>query len=337
MQKKSYNTRLWQCRCQAGQHCQKPYLDVALLEKDLGTSFHLLKHGLKPFVNMATQFCNPLTCTMGRNSIISDRARISAVQQPGSEFANESGKVTLRIGRPTGRRDPCCAVLNPEGRKDLNQMPSLHIYTADGLIIHRTDTYDMDDVMILMSNDHDHEVDVANSSPVADNIVSLTAYRQARKPWHERSRPDHFDDFLDDGGIRRCQLLASMRDSSVMPVLKDVLPWFLEYLVQYRYPFTRIVPQAGILQASTGSIDYLSIEDGLIFIYSGESIMVMDLSAVWNVWAVDYMQAGKSALALELYDDTGTCMAVLTGVHNAGNQTDIMWNRLVSSLPRLEY
>lgn len=338
-----HGTRLWRCRCREGQQCRQPYLNILALQRDIGEVCYEPKHSIQSFAQMASLFYNPYTCTMGRNSIISDQAPISSIQYRGSKFVNKPGEVSLRLGSVRGKGASRCVVVNREGRNDIPQLPSMHVYSADGIIVHRTDVHEMDDVMTLMSACHDSAPLLSSTnkqaeSTTSDNVISFADYRQMSKSWYRRSRDEHLDDLIVDGGVSRYKQLVEIDESAAFQVDANVLPWFLEYLYQQSYPFSRMVPQPGILQSSSGPIGDFAIDNDFIYLYSQQSIMVMDLQAIGEVWAVNYLPEDPvSSMALEFYDKSGACMGLFTGADSEGSGVDTFWNRLVLSLPSLSY
>ncbi|MEM6384551.1 MAG: hypothetical protein AAF739_17945, partial [Pseudomonadota bacterium] len=166
-----------------------------------------------------------------------------------------------------------------------------------------------------------------------DNVVSLMPHLQARRQWSSMSFGDHLDDILKDGGPGRLRTLRTCKPEEVRKIDPHVLEHVLLHLVQRRLPFLQIVTSRGLMQSHYGTLDFANVEDGLLFLHSGHSMMVLDLDAIAHVYSVMRCDAGVDVPMLEIYDTMDRCIAVLACDVDEQRTPLNQWRDIITSLP----
>ncbi|MEN0041687.1 MAG: hypothetical protein AAF764_10185 [Pseudomonadota bacterium] len=107
----------------------------------------------------------------------------------------------------------------------------------------------------------------------------------------------------------------------------------LLHLVQRRLPFLQIVTSKGMMQSHYGTLDFANVEDGLLFLHSGQSMMVLDLDAIAHVYSVMRCDAGVDVPMLEVYDTMNRCIAVFACDVDEQRTPLKQWCDIMTSLP----
>lgn len=283
-----------------------------------------LGHDLETLALIGTSFEDALFTTRNGGALISGRGGYGPLQTSNMPFRISRGRVTMRLAAGSQLRLARSAAL-----KERALPGSVIAVDHGGHVHHRVQYVSPNDHCVAQALETIPERSVPLQSPpvISSNVVSLAAIRAARMGWDRADAGIHLNGLLRDGGAERRNSLPHMGRERAWRVIPEVLPSFLAYLCDKHNSFARMVPAAGMLQASAEPIARANQIGSLFMGQGGQSVFSLDCAQICHAWVV----ASRRYWQLELYDGAGKALAVLA---DDPHGTAWTWRDLLASLPR---
>lgn len=151
--------------------------------------------------------------------------------------------------------------------------------------------------------------------------------------WEDGDQLAQFDAVLADGGIARRAAFGRYRGEH-RPIEAGVLSAVLDHVCSVGLPIGAAVFAPSAMQACAGRVHVTDRTiGGRVFAAVAESSVEIDLSRVRACHLVRSAAAHGPTSALELDDEDGRCVAVLTQFGIVGQDVHTAWEHLADSLP----
>ncbi|MEM9734278.1 MAG: hypothetical protein AAF903_12460 [Pseudomonadota bacterium] len=311
----------------------------------MGDQSRLLSDGLQPYKMVAPELQNVTATTLGGAALMTDFGQISPIQDAGTPFECRQKQITIRTALKSEQKSDECLTGLSQVDEDRRRPPALYVFDKCGTVIHRIDITHSDDAIILAASCASfHEwkgaprlLETENRTASGqNNVVPLRPYLKMRNSWADMGLSDHLDHIIGDGGFQRAKSLRHLSACKARQTKPAVIAHVFKYFIQNDISFTRIVPRCGLLQAHCGRLDYMEMEEQLLFLYSSHATMVVDLGELDQLWITRHKTTAQPQLMLELYDKGGQCLAALCCDAERPEYEQVNWSLLVNSLPHLD-
>lgn len=139
---------------------------------------------------------------------------------------------------------------------------------------------------------------------------------------------------LADGGLARRAAFDRCRGGEHRPIDVDVVASVLDHVCSVGLPIGVAVFAPAVMQACAGRVHVTDrTVGGRVFAALAESSVEIDLAAVRACHLVRSAAAHGPTSALELDDEDGRCVAVITQFGMVGEDVHEAWEDLAASLP----
>ncbi|WP_105968622.1 hypothetical protein [Streptomyces geranii] len=177
---------------------------------------------------------------------------------------------------------------------------------------------------------------LAGLTPTVD-AGSLAAEPRATVPevpaWEKGDQLAQLDAMLVDGGVARRRAFDRYRGEH-RPIDVDVLSAVLDHVCSVGLPIGVAVFAPAAMQACAGRVHVTDrTVGGRVFAAVAESSVEIDLAGVRECHLVRSLAAHGPTSALELDDEDGRCVAVITQFGMVGQDVYEAWEHLAESLP----
>ncbi|WP_043667078.1 hypothetical protein [Streptomyces xylophagus] len=152
--------------------------------------------------------------------------------------------------------------------------------------------------------------------------------------WEHGDQLAQFDAVLADGGIARRTSFHRYDGGAYRPIEVDVVASVLDHVCSVGLPIGVAVFAPAVMQACGGRVHVTDrTVGGRVFAAVAESSVEIDLAAVRACHLVRSLAAHGPTSALELDDEDGRCVAVITQFGMVGADVHEAWEDLAASLP----
>ncbi|WP_427921508.1 hypothetical protein [Streptomyces sp. cg40] len=154
--------------------------------------------------------------------------------------------------------------------------------------------------------------------------------------WQQGDQLAQLDAVLVDGGAGRRTAFHRSRGGVSRPIEVDVVASVLDHVCSVGLPIGVAVfaPSAVVMQACAGRVHVTDrTVGGRVFAAVADSSVELDLTAVGACHLVRSTAAHGPTSALELDDENGRCVAVITQFGIVGEDVHTAWEHLAESLP----
>lgn len=332
----------WSAHCNGRLGCTKPIATAFALRETMGENSCLLAGGIEPYKMIVPEFQQVAVTTMGEASLLTDFGQINVIDSVEQTFLCPLDKVTVLTAHKAEPDQHKCLTALSNADLEGHRPPAFYVFDEAGTVIHRVDLTNSDDALIMASScsaldrwDGSARLFKTENQSSCDhkNVVSIVHHLKRRKDWGAMQQPDHLNDILSDGGKSRFRSLQYLGAEYAFETKPEVLTHFLGYLVERKISFTRIVTRPRVLQAHRGYAQYMHLKDKILSIYSGHSIMALDVSAINSIWVVNYQAGNRQELSLEIFDRNDNCLAVISCDPEKTSNCYVNWTELLKSLP----
>lgn len=277
----------------------------------------------EPLALLGTAFRDALITTQNSAALISGRGGYGAFQ---------TSAMPLRLSRGRHRMDMRFDVNTPVNvvRSEASEdaLPSVVALDSGGRVQHRVQLLLADEVAAAQNLPHEAICNDAPAEDIAENVIPLTAIRNAMGTWDRGDHGQHLNDFLRDRGVARYRCLPHLGANRAWPVLADMLPSFLDYLGTEGISYARFVVGSGLLHSDVGVLGQLQCRDHVMIVRYQAASFAVDLKHIGSIWVTAF----GGQCQLEMFDRDGHGVAVLAG---DPHRHTCRWNTLLASLPRL--
>lgn len=276
-------------------------------------------------------FARVSATTTGPHALLSERGGYGPVRLAGQGLSGIGKKISLRL--TSGRAE---RVVLTEADPAQRLPAALHLFDAGGHLRHRAEIAAPEDLLVLASI-----ADQLGAAPVTrvpepvpakPAQSSIPVIRRAQAVWGQMDARAHLDEIVLDGGQARSGSLRHLGGDVARPVPLDRLGPFLRHLAETRIAFRRSVPRPGCLQTHSGPAEVLPTGPGPVVLRSRASLFALDLAGVAACWVTQWQAPAGPNGVLELYDDSGHCLALLSAGSRIAREITL-WNRLAALLP----
>ncbi|MDQ1027987.1 putative heme degradation protein [Streptomyces umbrinus] len=151
--------------------------------------------------------------------------------------------------------------------------------------------------------------------------------------WEGGDQLAQLDAVLADGGAARREAFHRYRGEH-RPIEADVVPAVLDHVCSVGLPIGLAVFAPAAMQACGGRVHVTDrTVGGRVFAALAESSVEIDLAGVRACHLVRSTAAHGPTSALELDDEDGRCVAVITQFGMVGEDVHAAWEHLAASLP----
>ncbi|MDV9172844.1 hypothetical protein R6V09_22355 [Streptomyces sp. W16] len=152
--------------------------------------------------------------------------------------------------------------------------------------------------------------------------------------WEHGDQLAQLDAVLVDGGIARRSAFHHYRGGTYRPIEVDVVASVLDHVCSVGLPIGVAVFAPSAMQACAGRVHVTDrTVGGRVFAAVADSSVELDLTAVHACHLVRSTAAHGPTSALELDDENGRCVAVITQFGIVGEDVHTAWEHLAESLP----
>ncbi|MDO0917347.1 hypothetical protein QQM39_43085 [Streptomyces sp. DT2A-34] len=154
--------------------------------------------------------------------------------------------------------------------------------------------------------------------------------------WENGDQLAQLDAILTDGGVARRSAFGGYRGEH-RPIEAGVLPAVLDHVCSVGLPIGVAVFAPAAMQACGGRVHVTDrTVGGRVFAAIAQSSVEIDLTGVRSCHLVRSTAAHGPTSALELDDEDGRCVAVITQFGIVGEDVHAAWEHLTASLPAAE-
>ena len=210
---------------------------------------------------MGTQLSDALISTRNRAAFIAESGGYGRVTCASERWQSTQKRVNFRFGI-----DEAVLLFRSNSLAQLGLPDALGCYSGDGQIIHLIQVRTWSDLSIinaleLSSLTPDQPcLDV----PLSDDIIPFGPIMGARGSWDQAGMVVHLCDLLSDRGRIRQKCLAHVGRNRAWRILTSILPSFLTFLKDRRFPLVRGVLNCELLQSCGGDIHHVEQCDNLL-------------------------------------------------------------------------
>ncbi len=268
-----------------------------------------------PLLDQAVAVTDSMVATLAHEG------RYSPPTQPGDPFTVVPGRIALRIApdRVAG------AVTDDDAPGGPADASMVGLVDRRGGALHRTFVTAEADRMVVRALGH-----LSPTDPHREVLFPVSAggrpERAARGPG---AHP--VDAILADEGARRVRGLCALDERRYCQIPSSRVAQVLEFLCDTGTPVGIAVFGGGIAQASCGRIEAVLPEGPRLLTGFHDAAVDIDLARVDNC-AVVRPAGDEHAAAIELYDASGACCALLTQFDGADRAVRLDWEAAAASL-----
>ncbi|MFJ2814933.1 hypothetical protein [Streptomyces sp. NPDC087294] len=253
--------------------------------------------------------------TGGRVAHIDQAGSYAPPTLRGEAFTVHPGEITLRVD---GAGIDAAVVT-----RDAEDTVAIHLLDHQGRTIHRGRLLSEGDRLLAGLTDT-IEAGTTPTAPPAPPAVP---------PWENGDQLTQLDAILTDGGLARRAEFHNYR-AEHREIALDVVPAVLDHVCSVGLPIGVGVFAPSVMQASYGPVHVTDRTlGGRVFAALAHSSVEFDLTAVHACHLVRSTAAHGPTSALELDDEEGRCVAVITQFGMVGADVHGAWEDLASSLP----
>ena len=235
----------------------------------------------------------------------------------GEAFAVQAGSIALRLD--TDGIDT--AVLARDGGTD---SVTLRLLDAEGRTVHQGR---------LLSDGDRLLAGLAPTIP-AGARAAVTSTPPEVPAWEDGDQLAQLDAVLTEGGLARRAAFDRYEGGEHRPIEVDVVASVLDHVCSVGLPIGVAVFAPAAMQACAGRVHVTDrTVGGRVFAALAESSVEIDLTAVRACRLVRSAAAHGPTSALELDDEDGRCVAVITQFGMVGADVHEAWEDLTASLP----
>ncbi|MEV6167995.1 hypothetical protein AB0L99_07175 [Streptomyces sp. NPDC051954] len=234
----------------------------------------------------------------------------------GDAFAVHPGSIALRID---GDGVASAVVTRDEGTGAV----ALHLFDADGRTVHQGRLLSEGDRLLVgLARTVEAGASVAGPSPAPEVPA-----------WENGDQLAQLDAVLADGGAAR-RLAFDRYLGEHRPIDVDVIASVLDHVCSVGLPVGVAVFAPSAMQACGGRVHVTDrTVGGRVFAAIAESSVEIDLAGVRACHLVRSTAVHGPTSALELDDEDGRCVAVITQFGMVGEDVHAAWEHLAASLP----
>ncbi|MCA0155269.1 hypothetical protein LB823_03540 [Tsukamurella sp. M9C] len=271
--------------------------------------------GALPLLDRAVAVTDSMVATLAHEG------RYSPPTVPGDPFAVPAGRIALRIApdRVVGAITDDDA---PGGPADASMVG---LVDRRGGALHRTFVTAEPDRMVVRALGHLSPAD-PHREILFPSSGDIGPERAAPAP-----HADPVDAILADEGARRVRGLCALGDQRYCQIPPSRIAQVLEFLCETGIPVGIAVFASGIAQACSGRIEAVLPEGPRLLTGFHDAAVDIDLARVDNC-AVVRTAGDEHAAAIELYDASGACCALLTQFAGADRIARLEWDAAAASL-----
>lgn len=236
------------------------------------------------------------------------------------------------------------AVLVASAADPARRIPAaLHLFAADGALLHRTQIAAPQDMAVLAALLGRHGAPCPTLPPRAAQAAAgplcLTALRAARDGWGAMTAKAHCRALLRDGlaqgrtpGLARARCLPHLPGEAARRIEPAALWDLLPGVAHAGLPLRRAVVRPGCLQVQGGCLDRAAPDGRRLVLQAGDGQMALDLSAVAACWLTRWDSGQAGRMVLELFDATDRPIAFFASDGAPGSLACGEWTRRVLRL-----
>ncbi|MEM7271029.1 MAG: hypothetical protein AAF401_17455 [Pseudomonadota bacterium] len=281
-----------------------------------------LGDSLRVLALIGTELSDSLISTYNGAALLMGRGGLAAYQDASMPLNFSSKRTTLRICaeapvrllRSTRVQNGAPVLCVANGVGDV----SLKIQTDGGY----------DACAINAMETYDPAPSVGRTTRAADNVISLSPVRYARRSWDTGDVGTHLNDIIADCGQTRRSMLPHVGGDNAWAVAPNTVSSLITFLAEKGVRHARLVPGDGYVQADIASEERPQLLDQILVITGVRRNFALDLSQINSAWVTRIGDGSQ----LEIYRPTGKAVAVLAAVPEDDPR---MWNALLESLPRI--
>ncbi|MGW0708232.1 hypothetical protein ACWD4G_20135 [Streptomyces sp. NPDC002643] len=169
----------------------------------------------------------------------------------------------------------------------------------------------------------------------ATEVPAWEAPTSEEPAWENGDQLAHLDAILTEGRSPRRRNAFDGHRAGDRPIDIDALPTLLDHVRSAELPIGVAVFAPSAMQACTGRVHVTDrTVDGRVFAAIGQTASVeFDLTGIRSCHLVHSPAAHGPTAALELDDENGHCVAVITQLGIVGESAHEAWEDLMASLP----
>ncbi|MFG2553918.1 hypothetical protein ACGFWF_28745 [Streptomyces sp. NPDC048581] len=282
-----------------------------------GDSVRLIDSPMPELARCLTLFQYVQAVTAGPVARIDQAGSYAVPSLRGDAFAVRPGEIALRLDADGVA---AAVVARDEGTGSV----AVRLLDADGRTVHQGRLLSEGDRLLVGLAGT-----VATGSPGTERPSPATELAA----WENGDQLAQLDAVLTDGGIARRQAFDRYRGEH-RPIDVGVIPSVLDHVCSVGLPIGVAVFAPAAMQACVGRVHVTDrTVGGRVFAAIAESSVEIDLAGVRACHLVRSTAAHGPTSALELDDEDGRCVAVITQFGIVGEQVHAAWEHLAASLP----
>ncbi|MER5769148.1 hypothetical protein [Streptomyces sp. NPDC001985] len=283
-----------------------------------GSSMRLIDARMPELTRCLTLFQYVQAVTGGRVALIDQAGSYAVPSLRGEAFALQPGSIALRVD---GGAVASAVVVRDEDAGAV----VLHLFDADGRTVHQGRLLSEGDRLLM------------GLAGTVDALAPAPAAAPSALPgspaWESGDQLAQLDEILVDGGAARRRAFGRYRGEH-RAIDAGVVPEVLEHVCSVGLPIGVAVFAPGAMQACGGRVHVTDQTiGGQVFAAIAESSVQIHLPGVRACHLVRSTAAHGPTSAIELDDEDGRCVAVITQFGIVGEQVHTAWEHLAASLP----
>lgn len=281
-----------------------------------GGSVRLIDARMPELARCLTLFRHVQAVTGGPVARIDQAGSYAVPSLRGDAFAVDPGSIALRLD---GDGVASAALARDEG----TGAAALHLFGTDGRTVHQGRLLSEGDRLLA-----------GLARTVAPGATPTGPAAAPEVPaWENGDQLAQLDAVLADGGVARRGAFDRYRGRH-RTIGVGVVPEVLDHVRSVGLPIGVAVFAPAVLQACSGPVHVTDrTAGGRVFAAIGRGSVEIDLTGVRACHLVRSTAAHGPTSALELDDEDGRCVAVVTQFGMVGEQVHAAWEHLAASLP----
>lgn len=282
-----------------------------------GDSVRLIDSRMPELARCLTLFQYVQAVTAGPVARIDQAGSYAVPSLRGDAFAVRPGEIALRLDADGVAS---AVVARDEGTGSV----AVRLLDADGRTVHQGRLLSEGDRLL---------VGLAGTVATGSPGTERPSPAPELAAWENGDQLAQLDAVLTDGGIARRQAFDRYRGEH-RPIDVGVIPSVLDHVCSVGLPIGVAVFAPAAMQACGGRVHVTDrTVGGRVFAAIAESSVEIDLAGVRACHLVRSTAAHGPTSALELDDEDGRCVAVITQFGIVGEQVHAAWEHLAASLP----
>jgi len=305
--------------------------DLECLARTSNQTLRCLEERVAVVRDWLPQFDRVVATTANASAVMTEIGVYADVSFCGAPLVAPPDRISLRLAPSAVRM-----ALALDAHHGDRLPPSLQLFDRHGAVLHKTFMTSIADELALESLKYatrSYRLDwptIRALEPAQDDAAPVEI-GAIRRDWSRQDFSVAIDRMIEWRGGRRRRALPFIGADQAWRIDRQVAPHFLNRLVRWKTPFTRMVASANCCQLQHGALDDVSQRGDLFLMTSGRCTLSFDPADIADYWVTVH----EGGLAIEAYDRDGLCAFALTQASAPQTGCAPAWQDVVRSLPRL--